>query len=147
MKNLWPKTINETEHKITPKEFLNAQMNYLKDSTNGKLQGSISSLAANSSQDFQASEDYKGEQLFIHSMKIYSPSLSYSFTLLRLAHPTLKIYPFTVYSNLTSEKFTGNSIEKLEEILSNIFNKKEVVEALSALATQSEEQEKDNLPF
>jgi hypothetical protein len=78
-------------------------------------------------------------------MKVISPSLGYSFTLLRLAHPTLKIYPFAVYSNLTDKKYTGDSIDDLESILTEIFRTKEVVEALTSLATQSEEPE--DLPF
>ncbi|PLB20025.1 MAG: hypothetical protein TRG1_970 [Flavobacteriaceae bacterium FS1-H7996/R] len=94
--------------------------------------------------DKQTKEDFSGE-LFIHSMKIISPSLGYSFTLLRLAHGTLKIYPFAIYSNLTDKKYIGENIDDVERILTEIFNSKEVVDALNALSSQSDEY--DDLPF
>ncbi|QKX07456.1 hypothetical protein HN014_21895 [Aquimarina sp. TRL1] len=143
-KSLWPNNIKQDDHKSTPKEFLAEQLGYLTQATNRKLQGTLSSVSAHSMVDRQTKEDFNGE-LFIHSMKIISPSLGYSFTLLRLAHPTLKIYPFAVYSNLTDKKYSGDSIDDLERILTEIFNSKEVVSALSSLASQSDEI--DELPF
>jgi len=145
MKNLWPNNIEQKQHQITPKEMLAGQINYLAQVTNGILQGTISSVSANSFSQKETHEDFSGE-IFIHSMKVISPSLGYSFTLLRLAHPTLKIYPFAVYSNLTDKKYRGENIEDFERILSEIFASKEVLDAIESLATQSKTNEEE-LPF
>ncbi|UBZ15256.1 hypothetical protein LDL77_05965 [Flagellimonas marinaquae] len=145
-KSLWPNNIEQNAHKSTPKEFLSEQIGFLTEATKRKLQGTLSSVSAHSSTRKETNEDFEGE-IFIHSMKITSPSLGYSFTLLRLAHQTLKIYPFAVYSNLTDKKYKGNNLEDLENILSEIFNSKEVVDALNSLASQSDETDYDNLPF
>lgn len=144
MKSLWPTNIEQQQHKITPKEFLVGQISFLSKATNGKLQGTLSSVSAHSIMDKQTKVDFDGE-LFIHSMKVISPSLGYSFTLLRLAHPTLKVYPFAVYSNLTDKKYNGDNIEDFERILTEIFNSKEVVDAINSLASQSDTIEE--LPF
>ena len=144
MKSLWPTKIEDNKHEITPKEFLSAQIDFLTKATNGKLQGALRSSSAWSQSDATTSEDFKGE-LFIHSMKVNSPSLGYSFTLLRLVHPTLKVYPFVVYSNLTDRKYRGETIVELESILSEVFSSKEVVDAINSLSSQSEKPEE--LPF
>lgn len=144
MKNLWPTSIEEQEHKITPKEFLASQIEFLTKATNGKLQGTLRSTNAYPSLEPSVKDDFSGE-VFIHSMKVNSPSLGYSFTLLRLAHNTLKVYPFAVYSNLNDRKYLGNSIEDLEGFLTEIFSSKEVVDAINSLSSQSEKPEQ--LPF
>lgn len=144
MKSLWPSKIEKEEHQITPKEFLSAQIDFLSKATNGKLQGGLRSVSAWSQHDESTNEDFTGE-IFIHSMKINSPSLGYSFTMLRLAHQTLKVFPFALYSNLTSKKYKGNSIEDLETSLKEIFSSQEVVEAITSLSSQSEKPEE--LPF
>ncbi|AXP80484.1 hypothetical protein CJ739_1395 [Mariniflexile rhizosphaerae] len=143
-KSFWPNNIKQEEHKSTPKEILTEQIGFLTQATNRRLQGTLSSVSAHSIMDKQTKEDFSGE-LFIHSMKIISPSLGYSFTLLRLAHGTLKIYPFAIYSNLTDKKYIGENIDDVERILTEIFNSKEVVDALNALSSQSDEY--DDLPF
>jgi hypothetical protein len=144
MNNLWPAIIEQQQHKTTPKEFLANQISYLSTATNGKLQGTLSSVSAHSNMEKKTSTDFDGE-LFIHSMKVISPSLGYSFTLLRLAHPTLKVYPFAVYSNLTDKKYRGDTIEDLENILTEIFNSSEVIDAIISLSSQSNKIEE--LPF
>jgi hypothetical protein len=144
MKSLWSANIEQQQHKITPKEFLTGQISFLAKATNGKLQGTLSSYSAHSTMDQNTKMDFAGE-VFIHSMKVISPSLGYSFTLLRLAHPTLKVYPFTVYSNLTDKKYNGENIEDFERILTEIFNSKEIVDAINSLSSQSDAIEE--LPF
>lgn len=138
MKNLWPDNLSQKTHKITPKEFLSQQMELLSKSTNGKLHATLRTDTVQALMDNITSDDFSGE-LFIHSMKVKSPSLGFSFALLRLAHHTLRMFPFVIYSNLTDEKFTGKNIEDMEEILTEIFTSKEVTEALTSLVTQSED--------
>lgn len=140
MKNLWPDNFIENEHKITPKEFLSRQINFLSETTNGKLIGALSSNTSYPFMDKLTKDDFdNADELFIHTMKVQSPSLGYSFTLLRLAHPTLKLFPFAVYSSLTDKKYIGNNIDELEGILLEIFRSTEVVDALTALSSQSDE--------
>ncbi len=144
MENLWPNNINQVTHKITPKEFLNEQINFLSKATNGKLQGTLSSFSTNSSNDIETEKDFTGE-IFIHSMKIVSPSLGYSFTLLRVAHQTIKIFPISIFSNLTDKKYSVKDLDEFGNVLKEIFSSAEVVEAISSIASQSSPIE--DLPF
>nr|WP_299384140.1 hypothetical protein [Allomuricauda sp.] len=138
MKNLWPKKFGEN-HITTPKELLTTQANYLTESTSGKLQGVIRTSSISPDQIFHSLADDFGENCFSHSFTVNAPRLDYKFSILRLVHPVLKIYPFKVVSSLSGKVYDGENNEQLEAILSSIFSEKEVIDALDSLASQSTE--------
>jgi len=139
LKNLWPQNLNLAEDKATPKELLQEQANLLSKVTNSKLQASVETVTALKENTFenQKIQDDFDIEVFIHTLRIIVPALNYRFTLLRLAHSTIKLNPFYVYSVFSDEKFEGNTVEDLEKILEQIFNSDAVKDALNTIILQS----------
>ncbi|WP_281225468.1 hypothetical protein [Flavobacterium aquiphilum] len=134
MENLWNKIeLKKTEP--TPKEILSIQSNFLTEISNGKLQGNIGTITGQPFLNSDA-DDFNAE-CFIHTFRINVPELGYTFTLLRLAHETLKTSPYQIYSSLENKKYKGKTIEELNDILRSIFNSSEVSTAVKNLLAQT----------
>lgn len=135
MSNLWPQ-FNVNTEKISPKDILNVQISYLPEVTNYKLKGNIISTLTQKETEELVPNDPTNNDM-IHSMRIYAPSLNYTFTLLRLVHSLTSSYPCKIHNNITNETFICNSIDELKIFLKQIFNNPKIKELNNNLIRQS----------
>ncbi|MDN3691325.1 hypothetical protein QWZ06_03130 [Chryseobacterium tructae] len=135
MENLWNKiSIEKTEP--TPKEVLLSQSTFLSDMTNGALIGNVKTITGKPILNPEVDEF--GTECFIHTFRINVPNLGYTFTLLRLIHGIMKVYPLKIISVLEDDHYIAANYEELNEDLKIILNSKEVIESITSLLSQSQ---------
>lgn len=135
MENLWDKiSIEKTQP--TPKEAILTQAAFLSDMTNGKLIGSIKTTTG--TPFLNPETDEFGTECFIHTFRVNAPTLGYTFTLLKLVHEIMKVYPFKIVSSLEGSEYKGIDYQELNDDLKAIFTSPAVTESIKSLLSQSQ---------
>lgn len=135
IQNLWPEKLFEKLDVLLPVAVLQQQAKYFNDSTKNIIVASVETSTVSIVQNKNINETKPG---IIHALKITAPAIgNYTFELVRLIQGQALPYPIKVVSPLTDQKFEALDSKELENVLSMIFNSREIIATIQSLMLQS----------